>query len=93
MTLKTPNVIIYTLTGCSSCATLKRILKENGIEYREINSDKEAKYLEMARVSGQEEKVGEAYTPVTLIWDKEWQGHCFIGIRKTLDDIKKVLNI
>ena len=93
MTLEVPNIIIYTITGCSSCTALKKLLKENGINFREINADKEEKYLEMARVSGQEEKVGEAYTPVTLIWTDKWDGKCFIGIKKTLDKIKTALGI
>jgi len=47
----------------------------------------------MARVSGQEEKVGEAYTPVTLIWTEKWEGKCFIGINKKLNEIKAALGI
>lgn len=93
MTLKVPNVIIYTVTGCTSCTALKTLLKENNIDYREISADQEEKYLEMARISGQEEKVGEAFTPVILIWDQEWQGRCFIGYKKTSEEIKKVLGI
>ncbi|MHA1267619.1 MAG: glutaredoxin family protein [Candidatus Helarchaeota archaeon] len=93
MALKTPTIILYTITGCSSCAALKKLLTENQLEYREINADAADAYLEMARVSGQREQLGEAYTPVTLIWDDQWHGHCFIGINKTLPKIKKILHI
>jgi len=93
MTLEIPNIIIYTISGCSSCAALKKLLKENLIKYREIDADKEENYLEMARVSGQKEKVGEVYTPVTLIWTNKWEGKCFIGYKNTESNIKSALNI
>ncbi|GAG77353.1 unnamed protein product [marine sediment metagenome] len=47
----------------------------------------------MARVSGQEEQVGEAYAPVTLIWNDKWEGKCFIGMRKNEQAIREALNI
>ena len=93
LTLKVPNIIIYTKTGCASCAVLKKLLKDSEITYREIDTDREENYLEMARISGQQEQVREAYTSATLIRDQKWQGDCFIGYKKTSKEIKKLLGL
>jgi glutaredoxin 3 len=36
------NIVIYTKSGCPNCVTAKALLDSKGIEYSEINLDKES---------------------------------------------------
>lgn len=49
------NVVVYTTPTCSWCTTIKRHLRENGIQYREVNVAADQKAAEeMVRKSGQQ---------------------------------------
>ena len=49
-----PKVIVYSTVSCPYCVTLKEFLKENNIEFEDIDVSKDQKVLEeMVKKSGQ----------------------------------------
>jgi len=76
-----PNVIIYTTNNCPYCDMAKRFMKENNVEYKEINVTDDTKAAnEMV------EKSGQMGVPVLDI-----DGQIIVGFDK--DAIKKALKI
>jgi glutaredoxin-like YruB-family protein len=73
-------VKIYTTTGCPHCKRTKEYLKENNIEFEEINlSDNQDKVKELQEISG------KMSTPTLDI-----NGEIIVGFDQ--DKIKKALN-
>lgn len=76
-----PNVTVYSTPTCTYCQKTKAFLKENNIEYEEINvAEDEAARDEMI------EKTGQMGVPVIMVGDT-----IIIGFDK--EALKKALNL
>lgn len=45
------NIIVYTKTVCPNCIRLKRDLKKNGVNFEEINIDKDVEANELLKAN------------------------------------------
>lgn len=61
-------VTVYSLPNCVQCESTKRMLKTNGVEFKEVDMAKDPVALEMVKA------LGYQAAPVVIAGDEHWSG-------------------
>lgn len=81
-------VVVYTKQNCPYCEAAKRLLKEKGIQFQEINTDNNDKLREEIA-----EKSGQQTVPQIFINDKPFGGYQDVKALDERGELDKILGI